>query len=230
MWFLIGSRAIENITTDFYRDLEKSDMDLYCTKEDFQEFLKTTTLLEKCFPLKKDKYRLKIKGYPIIELKIYNNDSVYAWLAEKSQQELLSNKKYDLDCVSVSIPNLQCLSAIKQSHLYWPINWVKNVEDFHWLKEKTQQLPFTTKQLEFKRKIKTEMKKLHGKIPYGKLKQLPGNYHEMIQQCSPLEYDKKVIYFVHEKLSLKQKLKVINNFNQYSFLFIPPIKHNKKPI
>lgn len=230
MWFLIGSRAIQTITDDFYRNLDKSDVDLYCTKEDFEFFIAKSTLMEKCFPLKKDKYRLKVKGYPTIEVKIYNNDSVYAWLAQKEQKSLLSDKTYCLETINVAIPNLQCLKSIKQSHLYWPINWVQNVEDFHWLKEKTVNLPLTVKNVQFARKIKNEMKKLHGKIRYGEFKKIPTNYHEIIEQCRPLEYDKKIIYFIHEKLSLKQKLKIINNFDQYYFLFNKPVTNIKKII
>lgn len=230
MWFLIGSRAIQTLTNEFYRDIKDSDVDLYCTKEDFENFIKESTLLEKCFPLKTNKYRLKVKGYPTIEVKIYNNDSVYAWLAQKSQEELLSEKKYIFDTINVSIPTLQCLKHIKQSHLYWPINWIKNIEDFHWLKEKTYNLPLTHKDLEFKHKVKKEMKKLHGKIPYGRLNNIPDIYQDIINQCSPQEYDKKVIYFIHEKLSLKQKINIINNWNNFNFLLIQNCKSRKKII
>lgn len=219
MWFLIGSRAIQEITQDFYRDLSKSDLDLYCSQNDFHQLVNQCQTLEKCFPLKKNKYRIKIKNYPIIELKIYNEGSVYDWLSKKEQKDLLSENTYQLDKFSVNIPNLNCLKLIKQSHLYWPIHWLKNIEDFTWLKEKTNNSILSKKEKAFFRMLKGEMKKLHGRIPAGKITNLNLVTEENInQELLNEKYEKKIVYFIHEKLSLKNKLKIIKNWNDFKYL------------
>lgn len=219
MWFLIGSRAIQEITQDFYRDLSKSDLDLYCSQDDFNQLITQCKTLEKCFPLKKNKYRIKIKNYPVIELKIYNEQSVYDWLSKKEQKELLSESIYQLDKFSVNIPNLNCLKLIKQSHLYWPIHWLKNIEDFTWLKEKTKNSIITEKEKKFFIMIKNEMKELHGKIPTGKLTDLTSLSEENItQELLNEKYEKKIVYFIHEKLSLRNKIKIIQSWNDFKYL------------
>lgn len=219
MWLLIGSRAIQEITQDFYRDLSKSDLDLYCSQDDFNQLIVQCKTLEKCFPLKKNKYRIKIKNYPVIELKIYNEQSVYNWISKKEQKELLSENIYQLDKFSVNIPNLNCLKLIKQSHLYWPIHWLKNIEDFTWLKEKTKNSILTEKEKKFFIMIKNEMKELHGKIPAGKLTDLTSLSEKNItQELLNEKYEKKIVYFIHEKLSLRNKIKIIQNWNDFNYL------------
>lgn len=219
MWFLIGSRAIREITDDFYRDVTNSDLDLYCSKEDFIQLINECKTIEKCFPLRKNKYRLKVKNYPEIELKIYDEKSVYFWLSQNEQKELLSDKKYKLENFTVHIPTLNCLKYIKQSHLYWPIHWIKNIEDFTWLKEKTKNTQPNKKEVHFFIRMKKEMKMIHGKIPSGhitKIEQLNEEYvsQELINQ----NYEKKLIYCIHEKLSLKNKIKIIHYWNNFRYL------------
>lgn len=223
MWFLIGSQAIKILNKDFYRDTLDSDLDLYCSENDFKIFLNNikNNNIEKCFPLKKNKYRLKIIGYPIIELKIYDQQSVYHWLSLNGQDTLLSSHKYDFNGIEVSIPSLQCLQAIKQSHIYWPIHWLKNIEDLNWLKCNSQ--VFNNKEKEFQRKIKKEMQFIHGKIPYGKITEI--NYKNWISNIEKIttydSYEKNMVFFIHYKLSLKNKLKVINDWNEIKNLIKP---------
>jgi len=221
MWFLIGSRAIKEIKDDFYRDINNSDLDLYCSKEDFEHFINTSNNIEKCFPLKRNKYRIKIKEQPIIELKIYDENSVYDWLSKQEQQELLSNKHYNFNGIQVKIPNLNCLKNIKKSHLYWPISWLKNVNDYSWLKKHT--LEDTKLELIFAKKIRNEMKKLHGKVSNGKIKELNDEIIKNLKNEVLLKEndDKKVIFIIHEKLSMKNKLKIINNWEKYREFFFP---------
>lgn len=211
MWFLIGSQAVKTLRKEFYRNIENSDLDIYCSREDFLNFLTGNKNIEKCFPLKHNKYRLKVKNYPIIELKVYDTNSVYHWLSLEQQKELIESKKYTLDNIELNIPNIQCLTAIKESHLYWPIHWLKNIEDFHWLKEHS--LKRNEKENIFAHKIKKEMKNLHGSIPYGKFNQLNINeWREEIKNIKTYDtYEKNMFFFIHFKLSLKNKLKVIKS-------------------
>lgn len=214
MWFLIGSRAIQTIREDFYRDITQSDLDLYCSKEDFNQWMTECSTLEKCFPLKKNKYRIKIKNSPVIELKIYDEGSIYHWLSMKEQQSLFSDKKYHLNHLSLNILNLNCLKIIKESHLYWPIHWLKNVEDFTWLKEKTKDSLFTDKELEFLKLIKKEMKNLHGNIPSGKLSDLS----LIKEQIKKEQNQENIVKFIHNDISLKNKLRIIQNWNDIKCL------------
>lgn len=227
MWFLIGSQAIKTLKEEFYRDIKNSDLDIYCSKEDFTIFLNENKSIEKCFPLKHNKYRLKIKNYPIIELKIYDTNSVYYWLSLDEQKELIDKKTYKLDNIQLCIPNIQCLTAIKESHLYWPIHWLKNIEDFYWLKEHS--LNKNEKERLFFYKIKKEMKKTHGVIPYGKFKQV--NMNEWKKEIKKIKtydtYEKNMIFFIHFKLSLKNKLKIINNKILYQKIKIQNNLNNK---
>lgn len=224
MWFLIGSQAIKKIKEDFYRDISFSDIDLYCSETDFKELLEGKNNIEKCFPLKKNKYRLKITNYPIIELKIYTEGSVYHWLAKKEQKDIITDKIYYLNNIQINIPNIQCLKAIKESHIYWPIHWLKNIEDLTWLKEHS--CPYNKKEKEFKRKIKNEMKKLHGNIPYGKVTE-KNNWKELIQSIDKSEnYEENMIFFIHYKLSLKNKINVIKKWEQYKSILTNNIRND----
>jgi vacuolar-type H+-ATPase catalytic subunit A/Vma1 len=230
MWFIIGSRAIKEIKEDFYRDTNDSDLDLYCSQEDFIKFMNENHSVEQCFPLKKNKYRIKITNQPIIELKIYDKNSTYEWLSQSDQKDLLSEHFYMLDNIKIHIPNLNCLKNIKKSHLYWPISWLKSIEDYNWLKNNTNK--DTLKELIFAKKIKSEMKKLHGYISHGKLNDLNSiNVEELKNEVLLKENEeKKVIFIIHEKLSLKQKLKVINNWDNYKNLFFEKYSlKNRRP-
>lgn len=221
MWFLIGSRAIKEIREDFYRDINNSDLDLYCSQEDFIKFMNENHSVEKCFPLKKNKYRIKIKNKPIIELKLYDKDSVYEWLSQKEQALLISEKTYDLHGIQVKIPNLNCLKNIKKSHLYWPISWLKNVNDYTWLKNNTKK--DNHKERVFYHKIKNEMKNLHGHVTNGKLNHFNENIIKDLKNEVLLnsDNDKKIVFIIHEKLSIKNKIKVINNWEEYKDIFFP---------
>lgn len=225
MWFLIGSQAITILSKDFYRDTSQSDLDLYCSENDFKDFLNNSNNIEKCFPLKKNKYRLKITGYPVIELKVYSTNSVYHWLSLNEQNSLLSTYKYDFNGIEVNLPNLQCLQAIKQSHIYWPIHWLKNIEDLTWLKSNSH--IFNCKEKEFQRKIRKEMKSIHGKIPYGKITGIDyQNWISNIEKITTYDsYEKNMVFFIHYQLSLKNKLKVVNNWNNIKNLLK---SHHKK--
>lgn len=219
MWFLIGSQAIHTINENFYRDISHSDIDLYCSESDFKQLLSTSKNIEKCFPLKKNKYRLKITNYPIIEVKIYSEKSVYHWLSLNEQKDLLSTKKYMLDNLEMHIPNLQCLTAIKESHIYWPIHWLKNIEDLEWLRFNAR--PYNQKEIEFKRRIKNEMKQLHGKIPFKQSQEHDNeaNWTVIIENMTIEDsYDKNMVLFIHTQLSLRQKIKVIKKWTDYQSL------------
>ena len=64
MFFLIGSNAVKTILNDFHRDITKSDLDIFCSKADFNYLLTSQKeSLLRCYPLKKNKYRIKIKDY-----------------------------------------------------------------------------------------------------------------------------------------------------------------------
>ena len=158
--------------------------------------------------------------HPIIELKVYDNNSIYHWLS--LNQSLLSKEKYLLNNVELHIPNINCLTLIKKSHLYWPIHWLKNIEDYNWLKKHNTSL--NDKEIEFFKKLKNEMKLVHGKIPSGIINDnniinWKNELDKLNTKFNDNESNTKLIYFIHKKLSIKNKLKVINNWDFYINLF-----------
>jgi hypothetical protein len=215
MWIAIGSRAAKKSFGHFYREVSNSDLDIYTTKKEFTEWFNNNPKnLEKCFPLSSNKFRIKIKDTPIIELSLYDNSIIYEYL--ENNKELFNDEKLNVSGMEFYIPNKQCLYLLKKSHLNWPIHWIKNMNDYTWMENYISFI--SEKEKIFYGLCEIKMNEIHGEKPFGNMDYFNKSNQEMYQLIKKINkptFDEKLIKFTHKIVDKKTKEKIIKN---YSFL------------
>lgn len=135
MLLIIGSRGAKVAFNEFYRDITKSDWDIYMLKEDFKEWLsKKDNNLKSCFPIGKNKFRLIFDEINKMEVILYDNDLLFKYV--ENTPEIWCNDEVEvLGMGKARTLNSKCLTLLKKSHLKWNIHWDKNNNDYQWMKD-----------------------------------------------------------------------------------------------
>lgn len=137
---IIGSRALSSYfeIEKFEQRLKKSDFDVIMSYEDFFNWCNQfKDDIVEMFPKSHNKYNVKImkNGKKIqyeIELGFENTSSLYLLdnIEEVTDNTLIDNFGIKWHCLS-----LPYLMLMKKSHLYFPVHFFKNINDYHFIKE-----------------------------------------------------------------------------------------------
>ena len=163
---IIGSKALyTRFGSEFNERIQKSDFDVIMSYEDFNDWIeKFNDNIIDMVPRSHNKYNVKIlvnnkKTQFEIELGFENTSSLF----------LLENKDIVTDSIYTD-PNgtkwnmlsLPYLMLMKKSHLYFPVHFEKNINDYHFIKsklgdfklDKTMQNFFELRKLEAEKRFK----------------------------------------------------------------------------
>lgn len=112
--FLVGSEAAREIFPDFRKSIS-GDLDIFITKSLLESITKNGTIINVIFD-KPFHVKANRPDGQKIELEIIEDD-----FEEKCNYQVYGP---------------EILMALKRSHLYWPHNWFKHIEDYHFFKSK----------------------------------------------------------------------------------------------
>lgn len=172
MWFVIGSRAANQVFADFYRDIENSDWDVWTTKEEFyQWFSNKPQELKSCYPIRPGKFHLTFKDLRKMELGLYNEASLYSFV--EVTPEIWHEEKIVVPHIGSAVSlNAKCLALLKKSHLSWNIHWEKNNNDFQWMQAHCDLNTLSIHEEMFYQKAFEKMSEIHKEKP---LREVPTN-------------------------------------------------------
>ena len=160
---IIGSKALyTRFGSEFNERIQKSDFDVIMSYEDFNHWMeKFNDNIISMIPRSHNKYNVKIlvnnkKTQFEIELGFENTSSLF----------LLENKDIVTDSIYTD-PNgtqwnmlsLPYLMLMKKSHLYFPVHFEKNINDYHFIKSKLEEFDLDEKMKHFFKLRKLEAEK-----------------------------------------------------------------------
>ena len=160
---IIGSKALyTRFGSEFNERIQNSDFDVIMSYEDFNEWIENfNDNIIDMIPKSHNKYNVKIlidnkKTQFEIELGLENTSSLL----------LLENKEVVIDSVYID-PNgttwnmlsLPYLMLMKKSHLYFPVHFEKNINDYHFIKSKLGDFNLDEKMQQFFKLRKIEAQK-----------------------------------------------------------------------
>lgn len=169
MWFVIGSRAANQVFADFPRNIENSDWDLWTTKEEFSTWLANKPpQLKSCYPIRPGKFHLAFTDLRKMELGLYSDTSLYAFV--ESNPKIWHEEKIVVPHVgNITTLNAKCLALLKKSHLSWNVHWEKNNNDFQWMQSQIDLNNLSSQEEVFYNKAFEKMSEIHKDKPIRQL-------------------------------------------------------------
>lgn len=128
---LLGSRAAKFWFSDFRKP---KDYDIMGTIEEYNSFIAQLHGLEKIRETDKKRILLLNNGKQKINIEFELD------ILPSTKFLLEKEKKFDSTTIlkqKIKVPDPSILFLIKRSHLYWNIHWEKSINDYHWIKTKS---------------------------------------------------------------------------------------------
>jgi hypothetical protein len=135
---IIGSRAISFWYPDFR---EAKDWDIIARPSEILAWATEAkdSIVDMVSPHDK-KVRFKLKDGSRLEFETITPLSSNETL-ETQINALPYSFKMDIPFGEANVPSPSILTLIKRSHLDWNVHWRKNIEDYHWLKDRSEGEP-----------------------------------------------------------------------------------------
>ena len=124
---LIGSRALRHWTADCR---EPADYDLLILSDQLASWeAENAATISERLPARPGKYKYILVDGTQLECETEHEDSVLDFLILGDGVDH-RERVFGLDC---NVATLDMLFALKKSHIYWPVNWFKNIADYGFL-------------------------------------------------------------------------------------------------